>query len=95
VVLNGEAQTYDFTDASTKAYGNNLKLMGTRYAMYAGDANQDGIIDQTDADLLSITASLFVGGYIPHDLNGDAVVDALDLILIDNNAAESISKKSP
>jgi hypothetical protein len=38
---------------------------------------------------------LFVGGYIPHDLNGDAVVDALDLILIDNNAAESISKKSP
>ncbi len=95
ILLNGEAQVYDFTDASTKAYGNLLKLMDTRYALYAGDANQDGAIDQTDAELIALTANLFIGGYVPQDLNGDAVVDALDLILVDNNAANVITTVRP
>jgi hypothetical protein len=34
---------------------------------------------------------MFSTGYVPNDLNGDGVVDALDLIMVENNALNFIS----
>jgi hypothetical protein len=34
-------------------------------------------------------------GYLADDLNGDGAVDALDLILADNNAAHAVSVAHP
>jgi hypothetical protein len=40
-------------------------------------------------------ASSFATGYIACDINGDGVIDALDLIQADNNAAQSIERLTP
>lgn len=79
---------HDFTLAAANAYGSNMKDLGEgRFGFFAGDANQDGVINDTDIDVLTIAATGFQTGYIDQDVNGDGMVDALDLILTDNNAA--------
>jgi len=41
------------------------------------------------------SADNFHAGYIDEDSNGDGVIDALDLIIIDNNASNFIGVKKP
>ncbi|OYU97538.1 MAG: hypothetical protein CFE21_04395 [Bacteroidetes bacterium B1(2017)] len=95
VSMNSSA-TYDFSTAATKAYGNNLKLMGSGiYAIYSGDINQDGTIDFSDypsLDLGNINGST---GYRATDLNGDGTVDFSDYPLIDLNSANGVSVQQP
>ncbi|MBL8008169.1 MAG: metallophosphoesterase [Ignavibacteria bacterium] len=76
---------YDFTTSDTTAYGNNLVLKGTKYCIYSGDVNQDGIIDAGDQS--EIENSVITGntGNIQFDITGDFYVDASDLSLIGNN----------
>jgi hypothetical protein len=40
-------------------------------------------------------ASAFGNGYIVEDINGDVMIDALDMIVIDNNAAVFSAKNRP
>ncbi len=92
----GSSISYNFTDAASKAYGNNQKDLGEGvFGLYAGDANQDGYISATDINLITSMASSFATGYIACDINGDGVIDALDLIQADNNAAQSIERLIP
>jgi pimeloyl-ACP methyl ester carboxylesterase len=93
--FQGNVFYYDFTDAAGKAYGNNLKLIGGNYAIYSGDKNQDGSINATDKNETGTAAGSFTKGYVSSDINGNGVVDGLDLILIDNNADAGVVKKSP
>mgnify|MGYP002410368715 CR=1 FL=1 len=86
---------YDFTDASSKAYGNNLKGVGGAWVMLAGDANQDGIVDAADLLFIKNQSDGFSQGYHPAVINGDGSVDAADLILTDNNAAGFAGAKHP
>ena len=87
---------HDFTLAAANAYGSNMKDLGEgRFGFFAGDANQDGVINETDIDMLTMAANVFLTGYLDQDINGDGAVDALDLILIDNNAAMAISVAHP
>lgn len=95
--LNGQTYTigsvlsYDFTDSITKAFGSNMIQKGTKFCIYSGDVNQDGIIDASD--LSSVDNDVFnsVSGYINTDVNGDNFVDATDLSITDNNAFNSVS----
>ncbi len=52
-IIASESVVYDFTIATTQAYGiEQQKQSGDGYAlMYAGDYNQDGVIQNTDFDL--------------------------------------------
>ena len=87
---------YDFTTAASQAYGNNLKLKGSKYCAYSGDINQDGIIDASD--LIKVYNDSYVGltgRYIVSDLNGDSVVDASDISTTDNNVFAGILKIIP
>jgi hypothetical protein len=88
LAFSGNTIVYDFTQAVANAYGSNMKDMGEgRFVFFAGDANHDGSINETDIDMLTMAATGFQTGYIDQDINGDRVIDALDLILTDNNAA--------
>ena len=95
LVGDGSIYNYDFTSAVTQAFGNNLKLKGTRYCIYSGDVNQDGVVDGTDAALIDNDAFNFETGYLLTDLNGDYVVDGSDYLIADNNSAAFIEVISP
>lgn len=96
VSFAGNTINYNFTDAAAKAYGNNQKeVLPNTWVIYAGDVVQDGSINQDDMDFMSAAAAAFTSGYVPRDMNGDGVVDTLDMILTDNNAAAFISTVKP
>jgi len=87
--------SYNFSSAAGQAYGGNQKLISGKYVIYAGDVNQDGIINSADMTPVDTDASNFIKGYITTDINGDGVIDSDDLILLDNNAAIFIAKIVP
>jgi len=86
---------YNFSTAATSAFGNNLKLLSGKYVIYAGDANQDGLIDSSDMVMVDNGVINFENGYIPYDINGDGLIDSSDMIYIDNNSMGFVSKITP
>ncbi|WP_162126239.1 beta strand repeat-containing protein [Flavobacterium phycosphaerae] len=49
VTVGATPATYNFTDAASKAYGNNMKILESGvYGFYSGDMNQDGFIEIQD-----------------------------------------------
>ena len=86
---------YDFTVSASQAYGNNLKQKGSRFCVYSGDVNKDGIIDLTDLIFIYNKSSKFTEGYTIGDLNGDDIVDLTDLIFTNNNSADFITLERP
>jgi hypothetical protein len=85
-----------FFDGPDKAFNDNLLLQADgKYVIYGGDVNQDGVVDQNDIDNIHNAANTFTTGYMPADANGDGIVDALDMIITDNNAARFIVKITP
>ena len=87
----GNTVAYDFTTAQNKAYGNNLKQVGSAWVIYGGDINQDGTIDPDDYTLFKTQYGR--DGYIPSDLNGDTFADGNDLLILYSNFF--ISKITP
>jgi pectate disaccharide-lyase len=86
---------YDFTTAITQAYGNNLIQVGSKWCLYSGDLNHDGLVDSGDLGLVDNDNSLYVSGYLNTDVNGDGIVDSGDLGIVDNNNSLYISKIVP
>lgn len=87
---------YDFTASTAQAYGNNLKLKGSKYCIYSGDVNQDGFINLSDVIPINNDASNFVSGnYLVADLTGDNIVDLTDVSLCYNNASNFIAVIRP
>lgn len=90
--------TYDFSNAISKAYGNNMNLVSTNptiYAFYSGDLNQDENIDAIDNAALEFDLLNFAYGYFSTDLNGDGNVDNLDLPIMENNLNNFIFSTHP
>ncbi|MBK7850393.1 MAG: PKD domain-containing protein [Bacteroidetes bacterium] len=78
---------YDFTDAATRAFGDNLRDLGNGlFAVWSGDVDQDGVIGLTDFSLVESTSQQFVYGYVVNDITGDIMVESADYSLIENNA---------
>jgi hypothetical protein len=92
--VNGNL-TYDFTSASSQAYGNNLISEGTKYTVYSGDVNQDGFVNLQDVIEVSNAAEMFLTGYVITDVNGDNIVDLTDLLITYNNNAAFVEAKYP
>lgn len=78
--VQGTPLSYDFTTDSAKAYGFNMKKVGSVWVLYAGDLNQDGAVDALDVALFIPQFGNF--GYLSGDLNGDGAVDALDVAIL-------------
>jgi len=83
--FNANSLSYDFTTGSNKAYGNNLKLIGTKWCIYGGDVNHDGIVNATDLNLVYTANVNGSVGYISTDLNGDLFIEIEDLNIVFRN----------
>jgi glycosidase len=86
---------YNFTSSASRAFGNNLVLKGSKYCIYNGDVNMDGIIDSGDLGITDNDNANYVSGYTATDVNGDGIVDSGDLGIMDNNNANYIGKITP
>ena len=96
LATDGIFYNYDFTVSNTQAYGNNLRLRGSKYCLYSGDVNQDGYITLFDVIPIYNDAVNFVTGrFIKTDLTGDNIVDLTDVTIGYNNSASFISKITP
>jgi len=93
---DGIVYNYDFSTASIQAFGNNLKLKGSKYCIYSGDVNQDGFIDLIDVVTIYNDAANFVAGSnLTTDLTGDNIVDLSDVTLCYNNSSNFIRIRKP
>lgn len=87
---------YDFTNSSSKSYGNNMKLIGANsWAFFSGDINHDQNIDLVDIAVLENDIGDFLFGYYNTDLNGDGNIDLLDLVTIETNINNFIFSNHP
>ena len=86
-----DTATYNFTTAGSQAFGNNLKLKGTKYCIISGDVDRDGYIDASDASPIDNDSYISrTGRFLPTDLNGDNFVDADDMNIQDNNRNKGV-----
>jgi len=93
--IRGSAFSYNFTTAQSQAFGNNMILKGTKYCIYSGDVNHDGVIDGTDLGIIDNDAYNFLTGYVISDLDGNSFVDGSDYAIADNNAFNFVTKSTP
>jgi len=91
----GGTTDYDFTTAATQAYGDNLKLTGSKYVIWGGDVNQDGIVDSGDMSPVENASIAFTFGYVVEDVNGDGIVDSGDMNIVENNSVALVSAIIP
>jgi hypothetical protein len=87
----GATNSMNFTNSASAAYSDGVNaplksVAGGKFALYAGDVNQDGTIDLFDLSDTENDASNFISGYNASDVNGDSVSDLFDLSLIENNS---------
>ncbi len=87
--------SYNFTDDSSKAFGNNLTKRGTKWCIYSGDINRDEFIDGSDVSDCFNDASIGQSGYVVTDLTGDDFVDGTDVSIVFNNSSIGIGAIYP
>ena len=77
-IAGGTAVAYDFTDASTKATGvGQLTQVGSKFAMYAGDFDQNGIINNQDFNLWQQNSAV-INQYLSWDADGNGIINNQD-----------------
>jgi endonuclease/exonuclease/phosphatase family metal-dependent hydrolase len=86
---------YDFTTGPDKAYGNNLKQVGTKWCIFAGDVNKDGFVNSSDVNLIYSSNISGNQGYISTDLNGDSFSEIVDLNIVFTNDQLNVERKNP
>ncbi len=86
---------YDFTTASSQAYGNNIKFKGTKWCIYSGDVNQDEFIDGADVADCFNANNFGLSGYVVTDLTGDDFVDGADVAIAFNNNNLGVGAQYP
>ncbi|MBK8553416.1 MAG: hypothetical protein IPL53_21070 [Ignavibacteria bacterium] len=97
-IFTGSSLIYNFTTSTSQAFGNNAIQVDTspvRFAIYSGDANQDGLVDLNDVISVYNAATAFATGYIQHDMNGDNIADLNDVLITYNNSNAFVSKILP
>jgi hypothetical protein len=93
--LYNNVNFFDFTQSSSKAFGNNMIQVGNAWTIFAGDVNQDDIVDADDMINIDNQSQVFGVGYQPEDINGDGLIDSSDLITVDNNSSTFVSVIKP
>ena len=95
VSFNTSTVNFNF-DLPGKAFGSNLGMMiDGKYVFYAGDVNQDGLVDGTDLSDIDNRSTVAASGYLPEDVNGDGLIDGSDLSITGNNADVAIGAITP
>jgi Domain of unknown function (DUF2341)/Kelch motif len=89
------ALSYDFTTSQNKAYGSNLVQKGTKWCIYSGDINHDGLVDLSDLITIDNDNANNVTGYVNTDVNGDGIVNQSDMLIVYNNNKNYVIKNVP
>ena len=85
---NQTLNVYDFASASEQARGTEqLKLTLGGFALYAGDYNGDGILNNQDFNLWRQNASR-LDVYFPADGDGNSIINNLDFNLWNSNGSK-------
>lgn len=84
---------HNFKTVITQAFGNNMIQIGFAFCFYAGDVNQDGIVDASD--ISEVENKVITNQTGVEDLTGDGIVDIEDLLLVSKNACLLIFKATP
>ncbi len=88
--------SYDFTTAANKAFGDNMVQIGSVWAFYTGDLNQDEFIDVNDfPDFDNDSFNGVAFEYKATDMNGDGFVDVNDFPVFDNNSFNGVTSIHP
>ncbi len=96
VYIGLEGNTYDFSTATSKAYGDTMATLETGvYGLFSGDINQDGFIDAADYSLWETEANQFFYGVSATDLNGDGLADPTDYSIWESNNNAFIYSSHP
>ncbi|MHC1775295.1 MAG: hypothetical protein AB9834_07725 [Lentimicrobium sp.] len=95
VSFAGDIINYDFSNAASKAYGNNTLNISGVFVLYGGDVNQDGMIDTADMTPIDNDVAGFISGYVVSDVNGDGIVNTADMTFVDNNSFWFIGSMTP
>lgn len=93
--FTGGSLSYDFTTDSAKAFGFNMVKKGTKWCIYSGDINRDGVVDLSDVVAVDIDNINFASGYRATDISGDNIIDLSDVVVVDNNNLKFITKVFP
>ena len=96
VVFGSGLIAYNFSDAASKAFGDNMieKAPG-QWAFFGGDVNKDGIVDTGDMNSVENESNAVTMGYVVEDVNGDGIVDTGDMNLVENNSTAVIIVQVP
>jgi hypothetical protein len=94
-IIKGNVVSYDFTTDSTKTYGNNAVLIGSKYNIFSGDVNRSGTIDLNDIIQVYNDQASFLTGYVTSDVTGNRIVDLNDLVIVSNNSSKFITLRRP
>lgn len=96
ISMGANNTTLDFSTAATKAYGNNqLQVQSGIWALYNGDINQNGTIENSDFSLWESDANSFKSGFLVTDLNGDGSIENFDFSNWELNSDNFISEMKP
>lgn len=91
----GSTMNFDFTSASSQAYGSNQVFKGSKFCIYSGDINKDNFVDISDISAVFNDAELFTTGYVNTDVTGDMNVDISDLLIAFNNSSNFVGAVKP
>jgi hypothetical protein len=91
----GASISYNFTDALSKAWGNNMALVGSVFCIYTGDTNLDEYVDGFDLIITFNLNKLGGFGYQVSDINADGFIDGFDLIRVFNNNKKGVGMNTP
>lgn len=86
ISFNSNIINYNFSESQSSAFGDNLKQVDVSvFAIFAGDVNQDGLVDGSDMSDIELDNNNFISGYAITDINGDGIVDGSDISIVETN----------
>jgi hypothetical protein len=96
-VAIGATGSYNFTTASTQAAGSNMvDVNGSGFfALYSGDCDPNGAVDNSDFSVWETDANNFSTGYLATDLDGGGSVGNEDFSIWETNANNFVSEVTP
>ncbi|HOZ50881.1 MAG TPA: Calx-beta domain-containing protein [Chitinophagaceae bacterium] len=96
VTISASPITYDFTNAASKAFGNNMKEVEPGiWALFGGEIIQDENIDLLDSPNMEDRINAFDTCFLTTDLNGDGNTDLLDATILEENINNFIFAAKP
>lgn len=95
VSFSGNSITRSFGSPGNVFGGNLQQMTDGRYTVFAGDVNQDGVIDTGDMTPIANDSFNFMGGYLTTDVNGDGVIDTGDMTSVINNSNNFVGISHP